>query len=154
MRGGAELEEEEEEEEDEEEELWLVEAEADTDIWLAEVEASWRKILSLRRRVQPSSSLKPPTPEPAGRSKLNCRGDRGEGRGLGRGLRLTGSASSRLVGLVWSMRRVAGGNRGSSGAERLPCSREGNFLSRKSEPESDHSHSDDPDGGEERVIMM
>lgn len=114
---------------------------------MAEAVASWRNILSLRRRFQPSSSLKPPK-EPVARSKLNRRGDRGEGRGFGRGLRLTVSASSRLVGLAWSMRRVAGGNRGSSGAERLPCSREGNFLSRKSEPESDHSHSDEPEGGE------
>lgn len=83
------------------------------------------------------------------RSKLNCRGDRGEGRGLGNGFRLAGRASSRLVGLVWSMRRVAGGNRGSSGAERLPCSRDGNFLSWRSEPESDHSHSEEPERKEE-----
>ena len=105
--------------------------------------ASWRKILSLRRRFQPSSSLKPPKPE--ARSKLNLRGDRDLGRGFARGFRLTGSTSSRLVGLVWSTRRDTGGRRGSSGAERFPCSREGNFLSLKSEPESDHSHSDEPE---------
>lgn len=130
VRGGAEA---------EDEELWLVEEDVDTDIWLA----SWRKIRSLRRRFQPSSSLKPPTP--AERSKLNLRGDRGEGRAFVRGFRLTGSASSRLVGLGWSPRRVAGGRWGSSGAERRPCRREGNFLCLKSEPESDHSHSGEPD---------
>lgn len=135
VRGGAEL----------DEQLWLAEEEAETDIWLAEVEASWRKILSLRRRFQPSSSVNPPRLECAARSKLNLRWDRAEGRCLAWGFRLTDSASSRLVGLVWSTRRVAGGNRGNSGADRFPCRREGNFLSLKSEPESDHSHSDDPE---------
>lgn len=112
---------------------------------------SWRKILSLRRRVQASSSLKPPTLEP--RSKLNRRGDRGEGRGLERGLLLIGSTSSRLGVLVWSILQFAGGNRGSSGAERLPCSRDGYFLSWRSEPESDHSHSEDP-GEEDHMAYM
>ncbi|TNN47652.1 hypothetical protein EYF80_042142 [Liparis tanakae] len=103
---------------------------------------------------EPSSSLKPPKPE-AGRSKLNGRGERSAGLaggGGGGGLRLAGGTSSRLEGLLWSMRRVAGGNRGSSGAERLPCSREGNFLRRRSDPESDHSHSEEPDGGAESAL--
>lgn len=117
-RGGAEL------EEVEEEELWLLEVETDVDIgvevWLAEVVASWRKILSLRRRFQPSSSLRPQRPQLEFMSKLNRLGDRGEGRGLGKGLRLTGRESSLLVGLGWLRRRVAGGSRGSSGAERFP----------------------------------
>lgn len=137
LRGVAELE--------EEEELWL----ACTNGWLAEALASWRKILSLLRRVQASSSLKPPTAEPS--SKLNLRGDRGEGRGLGWGLLLAASASSRLGALAWSMQQFAGGSRGSSGAERLPCSRDGNFLSRRSEPESDHSHSNNPGGNDHGV---
>ena len=119
----------------------LEEEEEEEELWLAEALASWRKILSLLRRVQASSSLKP-TAEPS--SELNLRGDRGGGRGLGRGLLLVAGASSLLGLLAWSMQQFAGGSRGSSGAERLPCSRDGNFLSRRSEPESDHSHSNDP----------
>lgn len=110
----------------EEEELWLVEVEVETDVEMgmgvgpAEVVASWRNILSLRRRFQPSSSLRPQRLQLEFRSKLNRRADRGEGRGLGKGLHLIGRESSLLLGLGWLRRRVAGGSRGSSGAERFP----------------------------------
>lgn len=118
VRGRAEL------EEVEEEELWLVEVETDVEtgmeVWLAVVVASWRNILSLRRRFQPSSSLRPQRLQLEFRSKLIRRGVRDWGRGLGKGLRLIGKESSLLVGLGWLRRRVAGGSRGSSGAERFP----------------------------------
>lgn len=102
MRCGAEL------EEVEEEELWLVDVETEVEVgmevWLADVVASWRNILSLRRRFQPSSSLRPQRLQLEFRSKLNRRGVRGWGRGLGKGLRLIGRESSLLVGLGWLRR--------------------------------------------------
>lgn len=74
--------------------------------------ASWRKMRSLLLRVHCSSSL-----PSAVRSKLNSRGDLGF---LGLRPRLLGLESSRMT--------LAGGRRGSSGADRLPCNRDGNFF--------------------------
>lgn len=73
--------------------------------------ASWRKMRSLLRRVQRSSSL-----PSAGKSKLSST------MGLGfLGLR------PRLLGLESSRSTLAGGSSGSSGVDLLPCRSDGNF---------------------------
>lgn len=84
--------------------------------------ASWRKMRSLLRRIQRSSSL--PSAE---KLKLSSGG--------ALGLR------PRLPGLESSRRTLAGGSRGSSGADLLPCSRDGNLRILMSLSESVNSNS-------------
>lgn len=84
--------------------------------------ASWRKMRSLLRRIQRSSSL--PSPE---KLKLSSTG--------ALGLR------TRLPGLESSCSTLAGGSKGSSGAALLPCSRDGNFRILMSLSESVNSNS-------------
>lgn len=84
--------------------------------------ASWRKMRSLRRRIQRSSSL--PSAE---KLKLFS--------AWALGLR------PRLLGMESSLSTLAGGSRGSSGADLLPCSRDGNFRILMSLSESVNSNS-------------
>lgn len=84
--------------------------------------ASWRKIRSLLRRIQRSSSL--PSAEKLKLISVEALGLR-----------------PRFPGLESSIRTLAGGSRGSSGADLLPCNRDGNFRIFMSLSESVNSNS-------------